>query len=1042
MKKQEIKCPLWTKLAFCQIVFFTASMNVSVAAAPMKAGAVSTRTVKSKIAVRPVTGKVTDSKGEAIPGSTIIVKGSEKGTITDAEGNFSIEITSDAAILTISSIGYDTKEVPVGTLSILNIVLESSSALLGEVVVTALGIQRDKKALTYATQQIGGEELRRASNTNFVDALNGKAAGIDIKVSSSGAGGSTRAVLRGNKSLQGSSEALYVIDGIPMVNNKGAQPGSYGGTDGGDGLSAINPADIESISILRGANASILYGSQGANGVILITTKKGKEGKVSVDFNSSAVLEKVSGLPKFQYRYGSVGGDYSWTPTGTAEVKSDSYQKDYIKDFFNTGATFTNSVGITGGNAKTNVYFSYANISSNGIMPTNTYRKNNFSFRQSTKLMNDKITVSSGIILSSEKSKNRPGAGYYNNPLTGLYLFARDRDFNSYKENYAVFNPDRNMDKMNWYSTEEKQNNPYWELHKDPKLQTYNRIIANVKLSYEIAKNLKFDVRANMDYNNVLDDKRYAAGGNSVSVSPNGTWAYSKYTDQSIYSDGILSYNTNFGDFSVNALVGASYQKNKYYDGITVNNGTVSLQYPNVFTFANMPYNVMFTSIPDYSNTIKQGVFANLSLGFKDFLFLDLAGRNDWASTLALTGNQSYFYPSVGGSAVISQMFNLPEAFSLLKVRASFSQTANEVPYNRVLPLSSIGGAGGPSGIGGINRPTQVPFTNLKPEKIVANEYGLETKFFHNKLGLDFTYYNGTSTNQFLELTAPSGSGYTTYYVNAGKIENHGFELTLNAEAIRTDHFTWNTTLNASQNKNKIVELIASNPTYQVGGDNEGFASIIKAGGSFNDVYVYKFARNDAGQIILDKNGVPTKAATQTLVGNVNPKLLVGWTNNLNYGNFFASVLVNGKFGGVAFSKTEAFLDSYGVSERSAEARDAGTVPINAVTPEGAAVTSIAPYTYYSAIGDRNKIMEPYVFSRTNVRLGQFVLGYTFKSKGSNPVFKNASLSFVGRNLFFFYKKAPFDPEQAMSTNNALQSTDVFGLPSTRSYGLNLKFTF
>lgn len=1040
-RKQEVRCPLWMKLALYQIVVFTASMSVSLAA-PTKSGGSLNRTVKSKVAVRPVTGKVTDSKGEAIPGSTVIVKGSETGTITDAEGKFSIEITNDAAILTISSIGYNTKEVVVGSQSILNVTLETSAALLEEVVVTALGIQRDKKALTYATQQIGGQELRQAANTNFVDALNGKAAGIDIKVSSSGAGGSTRAVLRGNKSLQGSSEALYVIDGIPMVNNKGGQPGSYGGTDGGDGLSAINPADIESISILRGANASILYGSQGANGVILITTKKGKEGKLSVDFNSSAVLEKVSGLPDFQFRYGTVGGDYSWTPTGTADVKSDSYQKNYIKDFFQTGATFTNSVAITGGNAKTNVYFSYANISSKGIMPTNTYRKNNFSFRQSTKLLNDKITISSGVILSAEVSKNRPGAGYYNNPLTGLYLFARDRDFNSYKDNYAVFNTDRNLDKMNWYSTEEKQNNPYWELYKNPKLQSYKRIIANVKVSYDIVENLKFEVRGNIDYNNVLDDKRYAAAGNSVSVSPNGKWSYNKYTDQSIYVDGLLTYNKNFGNLSLNALAGLSYQKNTYFDGMRVDNGTVSLQYPNVFTFANMPYNVRFTNHPDYSNIIKQGAFANLSLGFKDFLFLDLAGRNDWASSLALSGNESYFYPSVGGSLVISQMLNLPQVISFLKVRASFSQTANEVPYNRVQPWGTISGAGGPSGIGGIDYATQVPDTDLKPEKIKANEYGLEAKFFKGRAGLDFTLYNGVSTNQFLSLPAPSGSGYTIQYVNAGKITNRGFELTVNAEPIRTDHFSWNTALNASQNKNKIVELIASNPGYKVGSDDEGFASIITAGGSFNDVYIYKFARNESGQILLDANGVTRKAATQEKVGNVNPKLLLGWTNNVTYRNFFASVLVNGKFGGVAFSKTEAFLDSYGVSERTAAARDAGTVAINAVKPEGTAVTSIAPYTYYSAIGDRNKIMEPYVFSRTNVRLGQFVIGYNFKSKGTNPVFKDASISFVGRNLFFFYKKAPFDPEQAMTTNNSLQSTDVFGLPSTRSYGLNLKFTF
>jgi TonB-linked SusC/RagA family outer membrane protein len=1039
-RKQEVKCPLWLKLTFYQIVAFSTLINVSYA--ETRTSAPRSTSTERPSAARGVTGKVTDGQGEGIPGTTVLVKGSEKGTSTDADGNFAIDVPDDQAVLVFSSIGFTTKEVPVGSQSVVNVVLEQSAAVLEEVVVTALGIQRDKKALTYATQQIAGTELRTAANTNFVDALNGKAAGIDIKVSSSGAGGSTRAVLRGNKSLQGSSEALYVIDGIPLVNNKGGQPGSYGGTDGGDGLSAINPADIESISILRGANAAILYGSQGANGVILITTKKGAEGKVSVDFNSSAVLDQVSGLPDFQYRYGTVGGDYSWTPPGESVVKSDNYQKDYIEDFFRTGATFTNSLSLTGGNNKTNVYFSYANISASGVMPTNTYRKNNFSFRQSTKVLKDKITISSGVILSAERSKNRPGAGYYNNPITGLYLFARDRDFNSYKENYAVHNPERNMPKMNWYSTEEKQNNPYWELNKNPKLQTFNRLIANMKISYDIVENLKFEIRGNIDYNNVVDDKRYAAGGNSVSVGPNGTWSYAKYNDQAIYTDGILTYNKYFGDFSVNALAGLSYQKNRFFDGMSVSNGTNTLQYPNIFTFSNMPYNVVFNNHGQYSNTIKQGAFANLSLGFRDFLFLDLAGRNDWASTLALTGNQSYFYPSIGASAVISQMVTLPDAISLLKVRASFSQTANEVPYNRVVPLSVIGGAGTPDGVGGITYPSQTPFNNLKPEKIVANEYGLETKFFRNKVGLDFTYYNGISTNQFLSLAAPSGSGYTTYYINAGRIENNGFELTLSAQAVNTEKFSWNTNLNLSQNKNKIVELIADNPDYQVGGDDEGFASIIKAGGAFNDVYIYHFARNDAGQIILDANGVPTKAAKQTLVGNVNPKLLLGWNNNISYGNFFANVLVNGKFGGVAFSKTEAFLDSYGVSERSAQARDEGSVPINAVSPEGAAVTSIDPYLYYSAIGDRNKIMEPYVFKRTNVRLGQFVIGYNFRSKASNPVFKDASLSIVGRNLFFFYKNAPFDPEQSMTTNNSMQSADVFGMPSTRSYGLNLKVTF
>jgi len=984
---------------------------------------------------RQITGKVTGTDNQVVVSATIKIKASNVATITGADGTFSLKAPNGGFVLQVSSVGFASKEVAVSaSQTVVNVSLLEQSTDLNEVVVTALGIKREKKSLTYASQQLAGEEIRRAAGPNFMEALSGKVAGIDIKVSASGVGGSTKAVLRGARSLSGTSEALYVIDGVPMVNNKGGQPGSYGGNDRGDGLSSINPADIETVNVLRGANASILYGSQGANGVILITTKKGKAGKTVVDFNSSTVFEQVTGLPDLQFDYGTVGGDLNWS-----KVKG-SYKKDYVKDFFQTGSIATNSINVSGGNNQTTAYFSYSNITSKGAMPTNTYDKNTITLNQSTKLFNDKITLSSNVIFANEKSYNRPGAGYYNNPLTGLYTFARDKDFASYKENYQVFDQGRNLYKQNWYSTYEFQNNPYFELNNNSKLATNNRVIANLKLSYDIINHVKFETRANIDYNDVLYDNRYAAGGNSVSVSPNGSWSYTKYKDQAVYADGILSYNNNFGNLSVTGLLGASYQNNKFNDGMNVANGTVSLQYPNFFSFSNMPYNVIFNST--FSNTVKQGVFASANIGYKEVLFLDVSARNDWASTLALTGNQSYLYPAFGLSAVISQMIQLPESISYLKVRASNSKTGNEVPFNVVNPWNSIGGAGGPSGIGGINRNSQVPFTNLNPEIITSNELGTDIKFFNGRLGFDFTYYNSVSTNQFLSLAAPSGSGYSSYFVNAGKIVNKGFELTIDAQPFRTDNFAWNTNINLSRNQNEIVELIASNPNYQVGGDDEGFASIIKAGGSFQDLYIFKFNRNSAGQIILSPAGVPTKAATQVKVGNVNPDLIAGWNHNLTYKDFFVSALINAKFGGVAFSKTEAFLDSYGASQRSADARLNATIPINAVSSTGTAVTSIDPVLYYSAIGDRNKIMEPYVFSRTNVRLGQLAFGYNLKiNKTSFPI-KDASFSLVARNLFFFYKDAPFDPEQSMSTGNGMQSNDVFSMPSTRSIGFNVKLTF
>lgn len=982
-----------------------------------------------------VSGTVTDPDGSSIPGAAIIQKGTTIGTTSNMEGKYSISVSSSNATLQFSFVGMKTVEEVVNGRSVINVKMQSESLGITEVVVTALGIQRDKKTLTYASQQVSGEEMLKARDQNFMNALSGKTAGLDIKTSSSGAGGSTKAVLRGNKSLVGLSEPLYVIDGIPMVNNKGGQPDSYGGTDGGDGLSSLNSDDIESINVLKGANASILYGSQGANGVVLITTKKGKEGKVNVTISSSTMVESVSGLPDFQFSYGATGGsDYSWSKS------KGNYMTSYIKDFFQKGITATNSISVSGGNNKTTTYFSYSNVSATGVLPTNKYSKNNFSFNQSTKLFNDKLTISSNVMFSTEVSKNRPGAGYYNNPLTGLYLFARERDFESYKANYQVLNKDRNLNMMNWYSTEEKMNNPYWEINNNPKLNTSYRAIASLKLSWDITKKLKFDIRGNIDYNDKLNDYRYAAAGNSVSVSPNGSWNYSKFNDKSIYTDGILSYNDKFGELSLTALVGASYLHNVFNNGMSVANGTTSLMYPNFFSFTNMPYNVMFNQ--GISNIIKQGAFANLQLGFKEMLFLDISGRNDWASTLALTGNQSYLYPAVGLTAIVSQMITLPEVISFAKVRGSLSKTANEVPYNVVNPRNGIGGAGTPSGIGGISRNTQVPFTNLKPEEISGTEYGAELRFFGGRIGTEFTYYSDVSKNQFLTLSAPSGSGYTYYYVNAGEITNKGFELTVDAEPVKTSNLTWKSSVNLSQNKNKIVTLIESNPDYQVGGDNEGFAAIIKAGGSFNDVWIYNFAKDPQGRIILDAKGVPTKAAKQEKVGNVNPDFILGWNNTVNFKDFYVSALVNGKFGGVAFSKTEAFLDSYGVSKRTGDVRDAGsTMPINAVQGT-TAVTSIDPVVYYGAVGDRNRIMEPYIFSRTNVRLAQLVIGYNLNVQKLKLPVKEASISLIGRNLFFFYKKAPYDPEQSMSTANNMQSNEVFSMPATRTYGVNLKVTF
>lgn len=983
----------------------------------------------SALAQRTVSGVVTSPDGSALPGVSVLVKGTSTGTSTDADGKFTVPVPNNDAVLVLSFIGFTTQEVPVGTQTSISVELVEDSQQLSEVVVTALGIQREAKSLSYAQQSVDGSSLMQARDINVLNSLSGRAAGVDIKKSSSGPGGSTKVVLRGNKSMTGGSQPLFVIDGIPMANNVGGQPGMWGGTDQGDGMSQINPDDIESMTVLRGSNAAALYGSQGANGVILITTKKGKEGTAKVEFNTGVTMETVLKKPELQFKYGSKSGTEkeSWSST------PGNYASGYVDDYFQTGTNVINSIAISGGTAKTSAYFSYGNVSARGISPTNTYGRNNFTFKQSTKLLNDKLTISSNTMLASERSRNRMPSGYYLNPLTGLYMFPRERNFQAFKDNYQVFDETRNMNVMNWFVTDHHQSNPYWIINREPRKDMTDRVIASLDLNYEITEALSFSVRGNVDYAIKSFDQRHSASSNTTNVHPNGSWQYQKYTDQLSYMDAILKYNKKAGDFDFNVIAGTSYQKMVYGDGVSVNGDAGNgLFYPNEFHFGNLQNNVQVNSTLS-SRLIKQAIFANATIGFKELVYLDLSGRNDWASTLAGTGNDSYFYPSVGLTGIISEMVTLPSVISFAKLRASYSSVGNEVPFNLVHPGHSINASGG------VNRNTTASFNTLKPEMIKSIEVGTNIRFFDDNFGLDFTYYHINSTDQFINLPAPSGSGFTRYYVNAGKIVNQGVEVTVDATPIYGNGFTWKTALNFSKNINEVVETHPDLTSPITTGESEGYYSRFEAGGSINDVYVYKFQRDAQGRIMLGATGAPLKTALVEYAGNLNPDWIAGWSNTLSYKNFSLNFMVNGKFGGVTFSQTESMLDGAGVSQRSADARDAGGVSVNAVQDD-APVSTVDAETWYRAIGDRNGIGEAYVYDRTNVRLTQLALSYNFPMSGK--FVKGLTASLVGQNLFIFYMKAPFDPELAMSTDRNSQSLDNFNLPSTRTIGLNLKVTF
>lgn len=973
-----------------------------------------------------VTGTITDAgDGMPVPGVTVAEKGTNNGASSDFDGNYSIEVDPNATLV-FSMIGYTSQEIPVDGQRVIDVAIAFSTEALSEVVVTALGIKRDEKTLTYANQQVGGDDLTRARTTNIGSNLSGRVAGLEVKQSSSGAGGSTNMVLRGNKSLSGGSQPLFVIDGIPMANNRGAQPGMWGGTDRGDGLSQINQDDIESITVLKGANASVLYGSEGANGVVLITTKSGREGVTSVTVNSGLTLSTVTGIPDLQYRYGSEdGAKESWSYT------QGDYADDYVEDFYETGVNAINTVSVSGGNDITTAYFSFSNVSASGNMPTNTYLKNNVTFKQTTKLFDDKVTLSSNTLLTYEKTRNRTPAGYYLNPITGLYFFPRDRDFEQYRD-YESFDTGRNMNLQNWFVNDHHQSNPFWILNNEPKVDHSRRAITSVNLDYNVTEHLSLQLRGNYDFALKTFEQQHAAGSNTTNTHRNGRWEYNRFTDNLMYTDAILNYTKTFGDFSLTAIAGASYQQTKYGDGINVDTENNGLLYPNEFNFQNIEDNVQVQSVLG-SRAIKQGAFLTANLGYREMIFLDLAGRQDWASTLAGTGNDSYFYPAVGVSALLSEIFELPEAFTFAKVRGSYSSVANEVPFNVVNPQNSITPGGG------INLNTTAPFTNLSPEIITSTEVGVDLRFFQNRLGMDFTYYNINSQDQFITLPAPSGSQYTQFYVNAGEIVNKGVELALYATPIRTEDLDWRTSFNFSRNVNEVVELHPELTEPISLGDSEGYQSKIVPGGSIGDLYVHKFQRDDQDRIVLE-DGIPLRTSTTEFVGNSNPDWNLGWNNTVTYKDFSLMALVDGKFGGKVISQTEAMLDGYGVSERSAVARDNGGVPINGVE-DGQAVSSVDPRDWFTAIGDRNGIKEAYVYDRTNIRLSQVSLGYSFDMEQSD-FFRDVTLSFVGQNLFFLYKEAPYDPELAMSTGTSFQSLDNFNMPATKTYGLNLTLNF
>ncbi|MFV5699997.1 SusC/RagA family TonB-linked outer membrane protein [Flavobacterium sp. ZT3R17] len=989
--------------------------------------------------VKTVKGSVTDAVGSPLPGASITVQGESKGTITDFDGNFSIEVQKGKTLV-ISYLGSETQKVVVGDDNVIKVQLkEAASTALTEVVVTSLGIKKTRKSLTYSAQELKGEELTRVKDANIINTIAGKIAGVAVTKSAGGTGGSTKVVIRGNSSVS-NNQPLYVIDGIPLFNGTSGQPNSAfgdtagGNRDGGDVVSLINPDDYEGMTVLKGAAASVLYGSQGANGVILLSSKKAKEGKSNLKASSVTTFESAAYLPKFQNEYVAVaGGEETWGAKGASN--------DHVKDFFDTGNTQITSLAFSSASAISSTTLSYANTSGSGIIPGSGLKKNNFGIRQTAKFFNDKLNVAANANYTTQKVINRPVNGLYFNPLTGVYLMPRGNDFNAYKENFEVFDPSRNMMVQNWMTNRDILQNPYWGINRNKSEDTNQFFNGSIALDYKV--NNWLSVASRYSYNRVesgFDKKIYATTQGTLSHT-NGRYINVNTLSTQRYGDLIATINTKFNeDFSFNANVGTSITNTIGNQRTTLDSGIGGgLQIANWFTLGNFVNNAGNLQTLDSSKEV-QSVFAATTFGYKDMLFLDLAARNDWSSTLVNTNNKGFFYPSVGVTAIISEMTTLPDFINFGKVRATYAQVGNDIFPFVTSPTNGFTSEGNKPAIA-----APKPGTSLRPELKSEVEIGTEWRMFNNRLGFELSYYNSETKHQYLQILAPLTNplGVKYYGINAGSIKNVGFEAVVTGKIVKTDKFSWDATVNYSQNKNTVKEIPA-----ELGGKVilteagvNNYRYVLEQGKPYGVIEGVNIKRDAQGRVLLNADGTIQKTGFEE-VGNSNPDFMLGFSNSFKFGSFFANVLIDGRFGGNVMSLTEAINDEFGVSKATGDARNAGGVVINAVYPDGSAYAGKYPAeSYYKQTGGRAGATGEYVYSATNVSLREVSIGYTFNTKRL-PFLQTASLSLIARNLGFIYKDAPFDPNISLSTGEGLQGIDVYGMPSTRSIGLNLNVTF
>lgn len=982
-------------------------------------------------------GVVKDINNEPLIGVNVLVKGTATGGITDLDGNFSVNV-KNGDVLVISYTGYATQEFVVKDSTPLNVTMEEDLTELGEVVVTALGIKKETKALTYNVQEIKGSEIIKVKDANFMNSLAGKIAGVTINTASTGVGGAARVVMRGTKSISGNNNALYVVDGIPMPNLSSTQSSDFytGMGQSGDGVSSLNPDDIESMSVLTGAAAAALYGSDAANGVVMITTKKGDVGKLSVSVSNSTTFSSPFVLPEFQNTYGSEVGEYaSW---GQKLVVPTDYDP---ADFFQTGYNVNNSVSLSTGSETNQTYFSASTVNARGIVDNNDLGRYNFSVRNSSSMLNDRLHLDLSFMYMRVNEQNMLAQGQYFNPLVPIYLFPRGDDIAKY-QTFERYNASRNFKTQYWPYGDQgmMMQNPYWITERDMFNNHKDRFLTGLGLKFDINSWMDISTRLKYDGNKETRTKKYYASTLPLFAgSDMGAYYKDEVNTTQIYADAMLNVDKYIGDFSLMATLGASIRDVQYAFSSL---GGPLQSTANLFTYGNLNKNGIRLAQNSYHDQT-QAIFATAQVGYKSMVYLDLTGRNDWSSALAGTKykNKGFFYPSVGVSAILTELLPIKsDILSFLKARFSYSEVGNAP--QRFIPISTypLQGSGFPE--------TQTYEVNpdLKPERTKSYEIGLSTKLFGNKIGLDLTLYQSATYNQLFNPEISAGSGHNSYYVNGGRVDNKGIELTLNLDQ-DLGRVNWNSSVTYTINKNKIKKMMPATVTpsgvpvepmkeMQIGG-TDGYRMILKEGGSMGDIYVNTLKTDEHGHIIVDiiSQKVTADPDNYVYAGNASPDYMLGWRNNFEWKGLSFGFLINGRFGGIGVSSTQAKLDAYGVSKASAEARDNGGALVNG--------HRIPAKDFYQTIGGGvSGIGSMYVYDATNIRLAEVSLGYDIPVNKWVKWIKGAHVSVVGRNLLMFYCKAPFDPESTASTGTYFQGVDYFMQPSLRNVGfsVNLKF--